>query len=33
MTTDVDPATFRFGAQRYFEDFVLGEVFYIPSPP
>ena len=31
MTDRVDPAGFRFGAQRYFEDFVLGEVFYIPS--
>jgi acyl dehydratase len=31
MTDRVDPASFRFGPQRYFEDFVLGETFYIPS--
>jgi acyl dehydratase len=31
MTDRVDPADFRFGTQRYFEDFVLGETFYIPS--
>ena len=31
MTDHIDTAGFRFGAQRYFEDFVLGEVFYIPS--
>jgi len=26
-----DPAGHRFGPSRYFEDFVLGEAFYIPS--
>lgn len=31
MTDRVDPAEFRFGPQRYFEDFSLGETFYIPS--
>jgi acyl dehydratase len=31
MTDTADPADFRFGPQRYFEDFVLGETFYIPS--
>lgn len=31
MTQTVDPADFRFGPQRYFEDFVVGETFYIPS--
>jgi acyl dehydratase len=31
MTDPVDPAQFRFGPQRYFEDFKAGEVFYIPS--
>jgi acyl dehydratase len=31
MTDPVDPALFRFGPQRYFEDFKPGEAFYIPS--
>ena len=31
MTGPVDPADFRFGPQRYFEDFAVGETFYIPS--
>jgi acyl dehydratase len=31
MTDRVDPHSFRFGPQRYFEDFALGETFYIPS--
>jgi acyl dehydratase len=31
MTDRVDPAGFRFGPQRYFEDFALDEAFYIPS--
>jgi acyl dehydratase len=26
-----DPASRRFGPSRYFEDFTLGETFYIPS--
>ncbi len=31
MTEPFDPASHRLGASRYFEDFALGEVFYIPS--
>ena len=31
MISPVDPADFRFGPQRYFEDFAVGETFYIPS--
>lgn len=31
MAETVDPKEFRFGPQRYFEDFTLGEAFYIPS--
>jgi acyl dehydratase len=31
MTDPVDPALFRFGPQRYLEDFKPGEAFYIPS--
>ena len=29
--TPFDPAGHRFGEPRYFEDFALGETFYIPS--
>ena len=31
MPETFDPAAHRFGPSRYFEDFVLGEAFYIPS--
>ena len=31
MGDTFDPANHRFGPQRYFEDFALGETFYIPS--
>jgi acyl dehydratase len=31
MTEPFDPANHRLTASRYFEDFVLGESFYIPS--
>ncbi len=31
MSEPFDPASHRFGPSRYFEDFTLGEVFYIPS--
>ena len=31
MDETFDPAGHRFGPSRYFEDFVLGEAFYIPS--
>ena len=31
MTAAFDPADHRFGPSRYFEDFALGESFYIPS--
>jgi len=31
MPDPFDPATHRFGASRYFEDFKAGETFYIPS--
>jgi acyl dehydratase len=31
MTDRIDPASIRFGPQRYFEDFEIGEAFYIPS--
>src|SRR4029077_15175284 len=31
MDETFDPAAHRFGPSRYFEDFVLGEAFYIPS--
>ncbi|MGE5510455.1 MAG: MaoC family dehydratase [Bacteroidota bacterium] len=31
MADTVDPKELRFGPQRYFEDFTLGEAFYIPS--
>jgi acyl dehydratase len=31
MPENFDPAAHRFGPSRYFEDFVLGEAFYIPS--
>ena len=31
MSEPFDPANHRFGPSRYFEDFKLGEVFYIPS--
>lgn len=31
MTNKIDPASIRFGPQRYFEDFAIGEAFYIPS--
>jgi len=31
MHEPFDPAGHRFGPSRYFEDFVLGEAFYIPS--
>jgi acyl dehydratase len=31
MTDRIDPTSIRFGPQRYFEDFEIGEVFYIPS--
>jgi len=31
MTEAFDPAGHRFGPSRYFEDFVVGEAFHIPS--
>jgi acyl dehydratase len=31
MTEPFDPASHRLAPSRYFEDFALGEVFYIPS--
>jgi acyl dehydratase len=31
MTEPFDPAAHRLGPSRYFEDFALGEAFYIPS--
>jgi acyl dehydratase len=31
MPIPFDPASHRFGPTRYFEDFALGETFYIPS--
>ncbi len=31
MTDRIDPTSIRFGPQRYFEDFEIGEAFYIPS--
>jgi len=31
MAEPFDPAKHRFGLSRYFEDFTLGETFYIPS--
>ena len=31
MTETFDPASHRVGPSRYFEDFALGEAFYIPS--
>jgi acyl dehydratase len=31
MTERIDPADYRFGEQRYFEDFAVGQSFYIPS--
>jgi acyl dehydratase len=31
MSEPFDPASHRVGASRYFEDFALGEAFYIPS--
>ncbi|MFM9847707.1 MAG: MaoC family dehydratase [Hyphomicrobiaceae bacterium] len=31
MTDKIDPAAIRFGPQRFFEDFEIGEGFYIPS--
>jgi acyl dehydratase len=31
MTAPFDPASHRSGPSRYFEDFALGEAFYIPS--
>ena len=31
MTAAFDPADHRFAPSRYFEDFALGESFYIPS--
>ncbi len=31
MTDKIDPASLRFGPQRTFEDFAIGEAFYIPS--
>lgn len=31
MTDKIDPASIRFGPQRTFEDFEVGETFYIPS--
>jgi acyl dehydratase len=31
MPSAFDPASHRFGPTRYFEDFALGETFYIPS--
>src|SRR5262247_1952022 len=31
MPETFDPTAHRFGPSRYFEDFVLGEAFYIPS--
>ena len=31
MSEPFDPASHCFGPSRYFEDFTLGEVFYIPS--
>ena len=31
MNDRIDPASIRFGPQRYFKDFEIGEAFYIPS--
>ncbi len=31
MSSDFDPARHSFGETRYFDDFELGETFYIPS--
>ena len=31
MTEAFDPASHRVGPSRYFEDFAIGEAFYIPS--
>jgi acyl dehydratase len=31
MSEAFDPAAHRFGPSRYFEDFKIGEAFYIPS--